>query len=195
MSKEEVKDILEASKEAVANADIPPELQEVAFSKAFDLLARERMGPQEPRMEQPADTPTAVRRPPESESVLTRIAARLRVGQEAVESVFHAEGNGFDILVPGSRLDRTKSGATKQLALLITAARQGAELEEWTDADEIRHFAEEFKRYDSANYASSIKELSDVLLIRQSGRKILVKLSRPGWERAAELVRRLSGEE
>lgn len=190
-----IKDILSEATEAATGDTIPPELREVAFSKVFDLLVSQRMGTPKADMVPPAlvgSTPAAA---VSAESPLGKIAARLRVSEASLESVYHPDGNAFDILVPGSRLDAKKAPATKQLALLVCAARQGAELEEWTDADEIRHFSEEFKRYDSANFASAIKELSDVLLIRQSGRKMLVKLSRPGWERAADLVRRLSGEE
>ena len=65
---------------------------------------------------------------------------------------------------------------------------------EWTDADEIRRFVEDFKRYDSANFAASLKEMDEIFRIKQSGRKITLKLGRPGWDKAAELVATLAGE-
>jgi hypothetical protein len=37
--------------------------------------------------------------------------------------------------------------------------------------------------------------MEDEFRIRRDGRKILLKLSRPGMERASELVRRLGGAE
>jgi hypothetical protein len=130
-----------------------------------------------------------------SVGLLDLVASRLRLDRAVVADVFDDSDGTIDVIVTPRKLDPTKARATKQLALLVVAARQAAELEEWTDVDEIRRLVEDYKKYDSANFASAIKEMHDDFRIKQVGRKITVKLGRPGWDRAAELVRKLAGEE
>jgi hypothetical protein len=130
-----------------------------------------------------------------SNGLLDRVAARLRLDRAIVADVFDDSDGTIDVIVAPRKLDPAKARGTKQLALLIVAARQAAEIEEWTDVDEIRKLAEDYKKYDSANFASAIKEMQDDFRLKQVGRRITVKLGRPGWDRAAEMVRRLAGEE
>lgn len=190
----DVKDVLVDAMRITLDAELPDDFQTPAFVKVIEILWEERRAAEVGDMASHSTLPMPTVQAAAGNEPLTMIAARLRIDPESVEQVFHVEDGRVDIVVPGSRFDPAKSRATKQLAILITAARQGAELEEWTDADEIRHFATEFRRYDSANFATTLKELDDVFLIRQSGRRIVLKLSRPGWEAAAALVRQLVGE-
>jgi hypothetical protein len=200
-SKDAVADILSEAIAAVSAADVPAELKEAAFSKAVDVIMARRTAETPARMETVASTPapaasavTANRSTPADDAV-GRIAARLRLDREIVADVFDEADGKIDVIVPQRKLAAGKSPATKQLATLVAAARQGADIEEWTDADEIRRFVEDFKRYDSANFAASLKEMDDIFRIKQSGRKITLKLGRPGWDKAAELISRLAGED
>jgi hypothetical protein len=199
-SKEAVAAILAEAIAAVNEADVPAELKEAAFSKAVDVIMARRRAESPPRMETdtrgpaPVTTTAPVTRPAAADDALGRIATRLRLGRETVAEVFDEADGKIDIIVPQRKFAAGKSPATKQLATLVAAARQGADVEEWTDADEIRHFVEDFKRYDSANFAASLKEMDDIFRIKQSGRKITLKLGRPGWDKAAELVTTLAGE-
>ena len=194
-----VKEILDNAKALTLEADLPEEFRVPAFVKAVEMLWAEHREAAGGGTAGPAlvhdSAPAPMLPVPVGESPLAKIAARLRLGAEVVDQVFHLEDDRLDIVVTGSRLDPAKSRATKQLAMLVAAGRQGAELEDWTDADEIRHFATEFRRYDSANFATTLKEMDDVMLIRQANRRIVMKLSRPGWEAASALVRRLAGDE
>lgn len=194
-----VKDLLTDAKTMVIEADLPEEFRVPAFVKAVEMLWAERREAAGGGTAGPAVVANGAPAPmlpvPVADGPLAKIAARLRLGPEVVDQVFHVEDDRLDIVVTGSRLDPAKSRATKQLAMLVAAGRQGAELEEWTDADQVRHFATEFRRYDSANFATTLKEMDDVMLIRQANRRIVMKLSRPGWEAASALVRRLAGED
>jgi hypothetical protein len=197
--KDDVSVILVEAISAVNAANVPPELKEAAFSKAVDVIMarrtaarREQMGLEEPGPPGPlprAGTQVA------SDDALSRIANRLRLDRAVVAEVFDEQDGKIDVIVAPKKLDPRKAPATKQLATLVAAARQGADLEEWTDADEIRRFVEDFKRYDSANFASALKEMDDIFRIKQTGRKITLKLGRPGWDRATELVAKLGGED
>jgi hypothetical protein len=195
-----VKDILEDALDVVAEFQLTGLAWTTAYAKAVELLNDRR------RTDRAADTDTAdvIHSTPSglmlieskiSSSTLDRVAARLRLDRAIVADVFDASDGTIEVIVAPRKLDATKARATKQLALLVVAARQAADLEEWTDVDEVRRFAEDYKKYDSANFASAIKEMQDDFRFKQVGRKITVKLGRPGWDRAAELVRRLGGEE
>lgn len=198
--KEAVTDILVEAIAAVNAADVPTELKEVAFSKAVDLIMARRTAEASPRMET-ADAgsvalpmPARAARALPADDTIGRIAARLRMDRDTVAQVFDETDGKIDIIVAPRKLASGKAPATKQLATLVAAARQAADVEEWTDADEIRRFVEDFKRYDSANFASTLKEMDDIFRVKQNGRKISVKLGRSGWDRAAELVATLSRE-
>ncbi len=197
-SKESVADILAEAIAAVNAAGVPAELKEAAFSKAVDVIMARRTAETAGSMgtagvaHAPAVTPGATALT--EGDVVGLIAARLRLDREVVGEVFDETDGKLDVIVPPRKLAAGKAPAVKQLALLVASARQAAGIEEWTDADDIRQFVEEFKRYDQANFASTLKQMDDIFRIKQTGRKITVRLGRPGWDRAAELVTTLAGE-
>ena len=198
--KDSVASILGEAMAAVDAAGLPAQMREIAFSRAVDVIMARRTGETTARMEMAPESPSgsltamAEGRPAATDAPLSRIATRLRLDRDTVAEVFDEVDGKIDIIVPQRKLASGKSPATKQLATLVAAARQGADIEDWTDADEIRRFVEDFKRYDSANFAASLKEMDDIFRIKQSGRKITLKLGRPGWDKAAELVATLAGE-
>lgn len=198
-SMERLQAILEQAMAAVDAAAVPDELRAVAFSKAVDvIIAHRRAGPPA-RIEVGSAGPAANASPghrlPATSDMIGSIAQRLRLDREIVVQVFDETDGKIDIVVPPRKLATGKAPATKQLALLVAAARQAAQIDEWTDADEIRRVAEEFKKYDQSNFAATLKQMDGEFQIKRSGRSIKVRLSRPGWDQAAELVTKLTGEE
>lgn len=194
--KMDVKDILSNAAQAVDDAGIKGELRVVAFEKAVDMIAASAGLSQ--KMEGSAyalQSGGGAAGAAATGSLLAKVAQNLRVDVDTVKDVYHEADGKFDIIISPTRLEKAKSTGMKQLALLVVAARQGAELEEFTDADHVRYFAEQYKKYDSANFATDLKSMETEFRIRREGRKILLKLSRPGIERAAELVRRLGASE
>ena len=73
----------------------------------------------------------------------------------------------------------------------IAPLRQGVGDEEFTPVDDIRHLVQEFGRYDGPNFASAITEMRGVFLVKGPARQRALKLTRPGWQQAADLVREL----
>jgi hypothetical protein len=179
----DVSAILTAAAKAVEEANLPDDLRQAGFQKAIDLLTRGTEAG-------PAPAIPAIHAPTETggRDLLAKIAARLRLTEQIVSDVYEETDGAIDVIVPAARFEARKAPAAKQIALLVAAARQGAELEEWTDVDQIRHFAEEYKKYDPNNFAATLKEMDDVFRVKQTGRTITLKLSRPGWDKAAELV-------
>lgn len=196
-----VKEILEEAMFLVADFQLNGLAWSTAYSKAVELLHERRktgrvVSTDTEKSVHAAETMLrAIEVKTTGGGLLDRVADRLRLDRAVVADVFDDSDGSIDVIVAPRKLDPAKARATKQLALLVVSARQAAELEEWTDVDEIRRLAEDYKKYDSANFASAIKEMQDDFRFKQVGRKITVKLGRPGWERASEMVRRLAGEE
>jgi hypothetical protein len=122
------------------------------------------------------------------ERSLRGIADRLRLDLETVSDVYHLDGDELGIGIAPSRLDPRKAVGTKQIALLVAAGRQAGSWEEWTPVRVIRETARDFGRFDSSNFATTIKDMGDVLNIRGRGRQVEVRVTRPGYERAAHLI-------
>jgi hypothetical protein len=198
--KEKARAILKAAVDVSASEEIPPELRQAAFEKAVDVLIEldTAMGPPAKDavlrdLARPAAESAG--RTADEGTALDKIAARLKVSRDTVGEVLDVEDGKIDVIAPTSKFDSRKAPAAKQLALLVAGARQAADMEEWTDIDSIRPIVDDFKRYDSANFATTIKEMEDVFRVKQNGRTITVRMGRPGWDAMAELVRKLGGED
>jgi hypothetical protein len=181
-------------------AEVPEDLREVAFTIGINTLLGAT--PQAPAPQQPAGSssrPDEVTFPaqgtaPTADSPGAQLSARLGVPYEDVIEVFNFGDKGPELVIGSGRLPSQVAAATKEIAVLIAAARQGIGLEEWTAFGDIRDVCATYGRLDSANFASTMKELESYFGFRSpSPRKREVKLNRPGWERASELVMRLVG--
>ncbi len=193
----DVKAILAEAAKAVDEANVPELLRQAAFEKAVDLLAASQVSgpaiPSGPSGTAGAGRPAAA--VVDDGTLLSRVGAKLKVDMDTLGEVLHEKDGRFDVIVPPAKLAAGKAPGMRQLALIVAAARQGAELDDFTDMEHVRHFAVEFNKYDSANFATDLKGLEDELRFRKEGRKIFVKLTRVGWERAAALIRQLGGGE
>jgi hypothetical protein len=188
----ELKDVLAEALRAVNDAEIPPELREIAFAKAIDLAA----APQSARAGGPA-----VRKPQLQEELggdadaLQRIASKLKLDREVVSQVYYVnpDGKSLEVVISPSRLPTKFGTAIKELALLVAAGRQAAGIDaEWTAADEVRRVCEHFKRNDPSNFATYIKQMEDVFSMRGTAYKREVRMTMPAWEQATALVTRLT---
>jgi hypothetical protein len=131
-------------------------------------------------------------------SAIDRIAERLQVDVDVVRDVFHYDDErGLKIVISPKKLEPSRAGGTKQLALLVAAGRQAAGLDEddWTDIGEVRQVAQDYKKFDSANFAKHISGMKDEFNVTGPAQKRLIKVTRPGWDKARELVERLAGVE
>ena len=190
----EVKDILRAAHEAVDAADVPDELRAAAFSKAVDLLSADlRSGANTSSGASPG-TP-GVQKIEKPTSLMDRIASKLGLDVETVREVYREVDGDVRLIAPSSKLTRGKSAATKQVALLVAAARQAAEIEEFTSADIIRAIADDYRTLDSPNFAAALREMSTTFRFDGTSRNRMLKVSRPGWEEARRLVQELGGDE
>lgn len=192
----DVDKVLSEALRAIDEAKIPPELRSVAFEKAVDLISGNGRqhgtanGASQTSSQQRESTVTT-----SAGNAVDRIAARLKLDPEVVGEVFAELDGDLAIIVSPRKLIEGKSGGTKQLALLLAAGRQAAGLEEFTPTKLVRDVAEDFKKFDSPNFASTLGSMSNEFNFHGTGQSRSVKLSRGGWEDAANLVRRLGGGE
>jgi hypothetical protein len=189
-------EILRAAHEAVKGAKLPGSLEVPAFEKAVDLLAA-----QVGLAVAPAAPPPDTGAPPGSEDQggeksLAQVASTLKLKPDLVGEVFHIDKGELKLTPAASKFESAKSAATKEIALLVAAGRQaGGWDEDWTTTANIRQVCDDYGKYDTANFSTTILDMGDVFSFSGTGQSRKVKVNRKGKEQAAKLVKKLAGEE
>jgi hypothetical protein len=191
LKKMDITTILVEARRAVENAELPAELQQTGFAKAIDLLSPVERGTLPQRgIASRQSLPLHLEK---GSSALDSLADKLTIDVSVIGEIYHEQDGELEVTVPVGKLEAGKMAGTRQLALLVTAGRQGAGLEEYTSIEKIRAFAELYKRYDSPNFSRTVEGMKDEFSIRKDGKRRLLRVSRPGWEAAAKLIRELGG--
>jgi hypothetical protein len=182
--------LLVSIKEAVVAAELPDEWRLPTFLKLLDwsMGAGAAIPPPKPGTQSSSPAPAVTQ-----QSSSASIAARLGVSAEVVEDAYDLSEDMPRLVVSPGRLDGKSSTATKQIALLLAAARQSLGTEEWTSVGIVRDVCKDYRRLDQSNFASTVAELDDEFLMRGSPRQREIKLSRVGWERARNVLLELDG--
>lgn len=193
------REVLTEALKDVEEADVPEDLREIAFAKAFDLRAGTvRAVPSTGAggvAGEGGAVPTTRGQLDAGGDPLARIAQRLGINAETVAEVFDVHEGEVELIIPAGKLPTRVATATKEIALLVAGGRQAAGIEDWTSLDKIRDVCAYFRRLDSGNFAKTVREMDDVFNFRvPSPRKIQVRLARTGWELVPNEVRRLGGE-
>ena len=194
----DIKTILVEAKEVVADADLPNHLQPLAFEYVLDVLSAERSkgistasGPQnsEGLAASKRDNVTPAR------SLLSKLANELSLPADKIERVYLIEENNIDVVVSPKLLSNSKSGATKELTLLVAAGRQCSGMEDETSIESIREVCDDFGFYDSSNFSGSVSELKGALRIQGKGQERQIKITRNGIEIVKNMIQRFLGDE
>ena len=191
---EVVMELTEALKQAakiVEEADLPADLRTAAFEKAVDSLMGSPVGaaPAQARtLTGPTLGGTA------SQGGLHAIALRLGLSKDVIDEVFEVKDNTLDVILGYSRIASGTAAGARQLAVLVVAGRQaaGIDADGWTSAGEIRAICKEFNKFDQANFASTIAGMHQWFSVSGTGQSRKVKMTRAGWEHAAQLVTELT---
>lgn len=186
---EDLIDLLRRAAEVVAQAEVPKELQPVAFGAAFDYLTRGRTAPFSGEQTNGVNAANASN---ESGDRLAVLARRLGVDREAAEYVYDPGETTLTLVIARSRLPGEKSAASRAIAILFAAGRQAAYGEEWTSVAAIRDECRSFGVLDSNNFAAAIKATADALIQRGKGAERAVKVTKTGFEEAGRLLRDLA---
>jgi hypothetical protein len=184
--------LLKEALKAVDSSGVPAELRPGAFREAIRLLSSDLV----PSGQQRSPSVQPKRTEPDSDGThehLAALANRLGLSGDVVSEVYHFDAGDLKLIVAPSKLESDKASATKQIALLISAGRQGSGIDSaWTPSKVIRDACDEFGRLDSANFAAVLGSMGDTFGFDGKGRGRKVKVNRSGFEQAGTLVKRLT---
>lgn len=186
----QVSDIIVSALQISTRDDVPEDLRVVVFSKAVDLLAAQA-GAVHPTPGKSAAN--SVTTSAEIDGPIEAIAKKMGISADIASDIYEARDGEIVVVAAPRAFDKSKMSATKQLALVVAAGRQGAGLEESTGVDVIRGAAEEFGFLDPNNFARTLSEMDQDFIISGTSRVRQFKLRRPAWDKARELVSQLSG--
>jgi hypothetical protein len=127
--------------------------------------------------------------------LIGKISAALKLDRDLVELVYAAQDGEPTVVVSAKKIASNKAEGTRQLAQLVSAARQITGLEEWTSSATIRPVVTNFGRLNVSNFAATLQQMDNVALIRGKGQQREVKITKPGIENTADLVKSLVGTE
>jgi len=171
-------DAVKAAIEAVAEMAPDDPLRAVAFQEVLRAVLSGT---------QPMPALTA-KHESSSEGPAYAVATRLGLSVDQVHRVFDFAGEDVNLTIESAQLPSSKSGATEQIALLVCAARQGGLGEADTSSEIIRRVCDEFARYDDANFASTLRGLTGLLILGGTSRSRTYRITRPGYERVRALI-------
>jgi hypothetical protein len=200
VSDKPVDKILAEALKAVSDAKLPDDLRVVGFEKAVELIAAQ------------AGMPITASAGAGSEvsdggsgsngeadngggKSLDTVAAKLGIDVATIKDVFHADDEAPGLTISSSQLDDSKAKATRQIALLIAAARQAGGWDvEWTNQSDIRAVCDHYNRADGKNFATTIGSMKNEFGFKGSGPSRQVRLKQTGWEEAVKVVKQLVGQ-
>jgi hypothetical protein len=198
MNQAEVTDLLARALAAVEGAKVPEDLREVAFTAALGMLTNSQpavtpfsaeSSPSSPAARGAADTA------PTGSTLLEKIASGLEVEPTNAKRLF-AEQDGEPVLIlKASKLPKTISAAACDIALLVMAGRQLGGIDDYTESDVLREATRRYGKFDSRNFATSMKSLDNLILTEGKGAGMKRKLTHPGVEAAAALAQKYIAEE
>lgn len=188
LTREGVAGLLREAVRAVEEAGVPDDLRAAAFEHAFNAMLGADAGcGGQPHVAEP-DASAG----PSGEPSLQTMAKRLGLDPEMVRDVYYVDGDELGLSLAPSRFDPRKAAATKQIALLVAAGRQAGGWEEWTPVRIIRETVRDYGRFDQANFATTIKNIGHAFNLRGRAQQVEVRVTRPGLEQAAQLIRELT---
>ena len=183
--------LVEALKD-VEDAKVPDDLREIAFKEAIRLR---EAGAQPSDGSDPAEGKQGGDAAPAGGKPLEQIASRFGVDASAVGEVFAVRDGEVQLAVGSRSLASGKATGAKDIALLIAGARQATGVEDWTSVGVIREWAKHYGKFDSTNFGKTISAMDDLFQFTGDRQQREVKMRKPAWEQAGELVTRIVGGE
>jgi len=191
-SADDVVKILRQALKAVKDSGVPAALRPAAFREAVRLLDSDSASPVQ--IKTPVHPRTTGNRDSGGTGSLESLATKLGVSHDLLVEVYQIDSGNIKLIVASTKLESDKRAATRQVAILVAAGRQGAGIDaDWTVSKLIREACGDLGKLDSRNFASTLNSMGDVFSFQGKGQNRKVKVIRPGFERATYLVTELTG--
>ena len=118
------------------------------------------------------------------------LADMFGISPEDVPNLFDVTDGEPKLILDHRKLSRKSAAATRELTLLVCAARDALRLS--TPTTLIRSVAEAYDRLDSANFMSTLRSMDEVAVRGRPGsRESTLRLRKVGVDAARELAQRL----
>jgi hypothetical protein len=185
----ELCDAIKTAHSAVMDAELPAGFQEVAFAQVLRHVLTESSQPSSERPEW-----KTLPRADSNMAGVDRLAAKVGASTSVLADLFEITVDSVSLHVASSRIATSRSRATREIALLVNAARQGSGVDEaWTQVEHVREALQNYKRYDTNNFSAYLKGVKDAFNFRGRGISMEMRLTQPGWELATNLIASLTG--
>lgn len=173
--------------EVIRDTPMPDDYKLVAFRV---LLERKVLGGNDTSVSLPS---VEVAKAP-LDAWVKELASALKVSPESVQLIYELDESGILSLKAESLPSfETLTEATKYIAILLIAGRQGVRQEISTKQADVRAVVDYLRALDSANFSSTISGLKDYLSITGQGAKKSLKLKPAGYKLAATMIQETAG--
>lgn len=182
-----VAEVLRDAVRAIEKAGVPPELRSAGLPEAVRLLTRPAQTSESQKVDrshaaQEGETPS-----------LEKLAQRLGVSLAVLEDLFYIKDGTLHLIVPSRKIATGKREGTGEIAVLVTAGRQGAGLDDdLTAVSEVRHWANEMGRYDEKHFGEHLDTVDDVVTIIGKGRGRKLRAKWHEMDQLREIITRIA---
>jgi hypothetical protein len=184
-----VEKILSEAREAVDGAKIPEDLRSLAFGKAINLLAGDIAPAARKTKTQDSDQGVG-----NGDDRVAKIAKRMNVDENKLAYIYDLDSDDVSLVAQRSKLSSSKAEATREVALLYSAARQAGGYDQThTPIALIKTRVEDMGVVDVNNFASHVKKTDGLSQRGQTPSTREYKVTQHGFEEAAKIINRVAG--
>lgn len=123
-----------------------------------------------------------------------KIASKFQMERDCIEKIYASDGDNLTLIFDSKLLPKSAAAATQEIAKLISAGRQAAQLDETdTDFSVIRKECANYGVLNSSNFTKYLKSMNRSFPIRGKSRYQSVFVTAPGFSEAIELAKKYSG--
>ena len=182
-----VSGLLKEAWTAVDEAELPENLQEVAFREAIRLMAPSATTPSPtPGVRSHRDSSDAVAGHPDSvhldgksggttseQNMYDQVVAQVGVDRNKLEQIVHLDGDDPRLSIPGLKLGKTTAERARAVAQVISITRVFGLGESDVSLETVRSECERLRVYDQANFSTQMKALPGYVVTGQAeGRRL-----------------------
>ena len=188
LKKDLLNECLKEAKEMVDSMSFDePEVKAAALTKTLELLVKSAGSePQSNELQNESG----------NNEFFTKLSRKLDLAIPLLKKVYFVKNEEVSLLVKTSDLSKSMRAATREIALLITAARQVAGFEDETSNQLIKELCNrKYRCYDQKNFSTHIADLRDVMHIRTENSKLkFLTIAEPGYEELKILIGRITSQ-